>query len=128
MSQVIIFANNKGGVSVCIPTGELSIEEVQAKDTPAGSLIVNFSDLPVDNEFFDAWELSGTTVTVNIEKAKVIKLNKINNNAVIEAQQRQLNVLTGIANSIDDETWLANLTAKRLAIESASTTSQLVEI
>jgi hypothetical protein len=128
MSQVIIFANNKGGVSVCIPTGELSIEEVQAKDTPAGSIIVNSSDLPVDNEFFDAWELAGNTVSVNLEKAKAIKLNKINNNAVIEAQQRQLNTLAGIANNIDDETWLANLTAKRLAIESASTTSQLVEI
>jgi hypothetical protein len=128
MSQVIIFANNKGGVSVCIPTGELSIEEVQAKDTPAGSLIVNSSDLPTENEFFDAWELSGTTVTVNLEKAKAIKLKQLNDNAAVEAQKRQLNVLTAIPNDVDDETWLANLTAKRSAIESASTTSQLVEI
>ena len=39
--QVIIHTNDNGGVSVCIPTGELSIEEVKAKDTPAGSIIVD---------------------------------------------------------------------------------------
>ena len=34
MTQAIIFTNDNGGVSVCIPTGEISIEAVQAKDTP----------------------------------------------------------------------------------------------
>jgi len=29
MSQVIIFKNDNGGVSVCIPTGEISIEAVK---------------------------------------------------------------------------------------------------
>jgi hypothetical protein len=57
MSQAIIFTNKNGGVSVCYPTNELPIEEVQAKDTPTGSLIVNVSDLPTDNDFFNAWEL-----------------------------------------------------------------------
>jgi len=28
MTQLIIFANSKGGVSVCVPTGELPIETV----------------------------------------------------------------------------------------------------
>jgi len=69
MTQVIIFTNNNGGVSVCIPTGELSIEAVQAKDTPVGSLIVNTSDLPTDNDFFDAWELADGVVTVSFPKA-----------------------------------------------------------
>ena len=30
MSQAIIFTNDNGGVSVCIPTGELPINEVLA--------------------------------------------------------------------------------------------------
>ena len=73
MAQVIIFTNDNGGVSVCIPTGELSIEAVQAKDTPAGSIIVDQDTLPnSDNDFFDAWELSGSTVSVNLSKAKEI--------------------------------------------------------
>ena len=75
MTQAIIFTNSNGGVSVCVPTGELPIEQVQAKDTPAGSIIVNISDLPNQhNDFFDAWELNGTTVTVN--KSKAVEITK----------------------------------------------------
>ena len=75
MSQAIIFTNDNGGVSVCFPTGELPIEQVQVKDTPAGSIIVNISDLPNQhNDFFDAWELNGTTVTVN--KSKAVEITK----------------------------------------------------
>ena len=75
MTQAIIFTNSNGGVSVCIPTGELPIEQVQQKDTPAGSIIVNTSDLPNQyDDFFDAWELNDSTVTVN--KSKAVELTK----------------------------------------------------
>ena len=75
MTQAIIFTNDNGGVSVCVPTGELPIEQVKAKDTPAGSIIVNISDLPYQhNDFFDAWELNGSTVTVN--KSKAVEITK----------------------------------------------------
>jgi hypothetical protein len=71
--QVIIFTNDAGGVSVCYPSGELTLEEVQAKDTPTGSIIVDDSTLPhAYDAFFDAWELSGATVSVNLDKAKSI--------------------------------------------------------
>jgi hypothetical protein len=78
MTQAIIFTNDNGGVSVCIPTGELSIEAVQAKDTPKGSLIVNTSDLPNQhNDFFDAWELVDGKVEVSLEKAKEITKKRL---------------------------------------------------
>ena len=78
MTQVIIYTNEQGGVSVCTPTGELSIEQVQAKDTPSGSIIVDNNSLPNEHSnFFDAWELSGTTVTVNIDKAKAITKDRL---------------------------------------------------
>lgn len=74
MNQVIVFKNAQSGVSVCYPTGELPIEEVLAKDCPEGAIIVENASLPNEhNEFFDAWELNGTTVTVNLDKAKEIK-------------------------------------------------------
>ena len=70
MSQAIIFTNDNGGVSVCIPTGELSIEAVQAKDTPKGSLIVDTSSLPNQYaDFYDAWELADGVVTISLAKA-----------------------------------------------------------
>jgi hypothetical protein len=72
MTQAIIFTNDNGGVSVCIPTGELPIEEVLTKDCPAGAIIVDTASLPTDNEFFNAWELVGGQVVVNETKKQAI--------------------------------------------------------
>lgn len=78
MTQAIIFTNDNGGVSVCIPTGELPIEAVQDKDTPKGSLIVNIVDLPNQyNDFFDAWELVDGKVEVSLAKAKEITKKRL---------------------------------------------------
>jgi hypothetical protein len=78
MPQVIIYSQENGQVAVCYPTGELPIEEVQIKDTPTGSVIVEFDSLPNEHkEFFDAWELNGTTVTVNLTKAKAITKDRL---------------------------------------------------
>ena len=104
MTQAIIFTNDNGGVSVCTPTGELTINEVLAKDCPVGAIIVDDSTLPqgADAEFFNAWELNGLTITVNLEKARTIKLNQFNTMALQTAQKRQLNTLAGIPNNISD--------------------------
>lgn len=78
MAQVIIFTNENGGVSVCVPTGELDINTVKAKDTPSHSIIVEASVLPEeDNDFFNAWELQGTAVTVNLDKAKALTKDRL---------------------------------------------------
>jgi len=64
--QVIIFSNTNGGVSVCVPTGELPIEAVLAKDAPSGAIIVDDSTLPQGDGalFFDAWAVSYTHLTL----------------------------------------------------------------
>jgi hypothetical protein len=78
MANVIIFTNDNGGVSVCIPTGELDIHAVKAKDTPSTSIIVQDSELPqADNDFFGAWELADGVVTVNFDKAKEITKTRL---------------------------------------------------
>jgi len=128
--QVIIHANDNGGVSVTVPTGEISVKEVLAKDCPAGAIIVDDSVLPqgADAQFFDAWELNGTTVTVNLEKARAFKLKQYNAGAVQEAQKRQLNTLAGIDNAVSDADFMAKLQANRAAIASATTTAELAAI
>ena len=130
MTQVIIFKNSTGGVSICIPTGELPINEVLAKDCPAGAQIVDDSVLPqgADAQFFDAWELADGQVSVNFEKAKAIKLAQCNAAAVQEAQKRQLNTLAGIDNEVADADFSAKLSAGRVSIASATTTAELVAI
>ena len=78
MANVIIFTNENGNVSVCVPTGELDIQTVKTKDTPSTSIIVEDSELPqADNDFFDAWELSNGAVSVNLTKAKALTKTRL---------------------------------------------------
>ena len=78
MAQVIIFSNTNGGVSVCVPTGELPIEAVLAQDAPSGAIIVDDATLPqADNDFFDAWELANGSVSVNLDKAKAMTKTRL---------------------------------------------------
>jgi hypothetical protein len=130
MSQVIIYQNSYGNVSVTIPTGELDIKEVFIKDCPENAIIVDKDTLPQgsDAAFFDAWELNGFSVTVNLEKARAIKLTQYNFVAVQEAQKRQLNTLAGIANEVSDVDFTAKLNADRASIANATTTAELVAI
>ena len=130
MTQVIIHTNSNGGVSVTVPTGEISVQAVLEKDCPSGAIIVDDSTLPqgADAQFFDAWELNGSTVTVNFEKAKAIKLAQFNAAAVAEAQKRQLNTLAGIANELANADFTATLDAGRASIASATTTADLMAV
>jgi hypothetical protein len=73
MTQVIVYTNNNGGVSMTIPTGELPIEQVLTKDCPAGAIIVDDSELSMED--FDAWELVNGKVIVNQTKKQAI-INK----------------------------------------------------
>ena len=130
MAQAIIYTNSNGSVSACFPTGEIPIEEVLAKDCPQGAIIVDDSTFPrgADAQFFNAWELNGTTITVNFAKAQEFKLSQYNAFATEAAQKRQLNTLANIPNTIDDATFIANLASDRAAIASATTTNQLIAI
>jgi hypothetical protein len=92
MSQAIIFTNSNGGVSVCIPTGEISINEVLTKDCPSGAIIVDDSIFPADNEYFNAWELVDGKIVVN----------EVKKQAIIDAKQAPI---------IAKESALAKLTA-----------------
>ena len=60
MNQRIIYPTDEGGVAVIIPAPEcgLTIEEIAAKDVPAGKpyKIVDVADIPTDRTFRNAWE------------------------------------------------------------------------
>ena len=128
--QVIVYQSANGNVAVCVPTGELPINEVLAKDCPAGAIIVDDSTLPqgADTQFFDAWKLNGSTVTVDFPTAQAHKLRDFNAAAVQVAQKRQLNTLAGIENSVSDADFTAELTAGRTAIANAKTTADLIAV
>lgn len=60
MNKRIIYPNDNGGVSVIIPAPEcgLTIEQIAAKDVPAGRTykIVDVAEIPIDRTFRAAWE------------------------------------------------------------------------
>jgi hypothetical protein len=60
MDKRIIYPNNDGGVAIIVPAPDcgLTIEEIAAKDVPAGKpfKIVDVADIPSDRTFRNAWE------------------------------------------------------------------------
>lgn len=60
MTQRIIYPTDEGGVAIIVPAIEcgLTIEEIAAKDVPAGKpyKIVDVQDIPSDRTFRNAWE------------------------------------------------------------------------
>jgi hypothetical protein len=59
MNSRIIYPTDDGGVVIIVPAPEcgLTIEEIAAKDVPAGKPfeIVDVSDIPSDRTFRGAW-------------------------------------------------------------------------
>ena len=60
MNSRIIYPTDEGGVSIIVPSSNcgLTIEEIAAKDVPAGKpfQIVDVSEIPSDRTFRNAWE------------------------------------------------------------------------
>lgn len=117
MTKVIIYTNENGNVSVCHPTGELSIEEVKAKDTPSNSIIVDVADIPTkDSDFFNAWRLNNGVVSVDLDAAKVITKDRLRQERepLLQAQdvlfQRALETGTDTAAIVVEKQRLRNIT------------------
>jgi hypothetical protein len=72
MTQVIIYKNDQGGVSVIIPTQEAlnahGIQAIARKDVPHGKRykIVDAADIPSDRSDRDAWTVDEADLTDGI--------------------------------------------------------------
>ena len=58
MNKRIVYQNDEGGISIIVPAEcGLTIEEIAAKDVPAGKAynIVDVSEIPTDRTFRNAW-------------------------------------------------------------------------
>lgn len=70
----ITYPQPNGQVAVVIPTGDVNSA---IKDIPAGLEHKIVNSLDIDNDYFNAYEFDAETgAKVNIEKAKVIHLDK----------------------------------------------------
>jgi hypothetical protein len=125
----IIIYNNGNGVSVVIPTGELSIEEVQIKDCPQGT-IIDDSTLP-SRDFRNAWELVDEAVAVNFAKAQDITKDRLRaeRTPLLEAQdvafQRALENSSDTSAIVAEKQRLRDITNQ---VDTATTLDELKEI
>lgn len=77
MNDRIVFTNPDGSAGVLIPTGEISIEAVMAKDVPAGAINarqITTAELPQDRLFRGAWDDSNPEdfIGTNLVKAQAM--------------------------------------------------------
>ena len=81
MSKVIAYIRpDDGGVCIVIPTGELSLDAVLAKDVPPNAInveVIDRSSLPADRTFRDAWKKGNGKVVVDMPKARQIHMSRI---------------------------------------------------
>ena len=76
----IIYTNDNGNMVVVTPVStELTVDEIAAKDVPAGKsyTILEDAQVPTDRSFRDAWALSDGSIQVDMTKAKDLMRDKI---------------------------------------------------
>ena len=125
----VIIYNNGNGVSVVIPTNELSVEAVKAKDCPQGT-IIDDSTLP-SRDFRNAWELVDEAVVVNFAKAQDITKDKLRaeRKPLLEAQdvafQRALESGADTSTIVAEKQRLRDITNQ---VDIATTLDELKEL
>jgi len=120
-----IIYSTKKGIAIIHPTGELSIEEVAAKDVPAGVSfrIVDESEIPTDRTFRNAWKDEGG-IKVDMGKAKDITKDRLRNERkpLLEAQdvafQRALETGASTAAIVSEKQRLRDITKQVDALAS----------
>jgi hypothetical protein len=122
----IIIYDNGNGVSVVFPTGELSIEEVQIKDCPQGT-VIDDSELP-SRDFRNAWKLVDGAVEVNFAKAQDLTKARLREERkpLLEAQdvafQRALESGADTSTIVAEKQRLRDITNK---VDTATTLDEL---
>ena len=76
-----IIYETETGISIIVPSGELSIEKVFEKDVPeqykASAKIVEDSEVPADRAFRNAWKLDKDKIVEDVGKSKEVQKEKL---------------------------------------------------
>jgi hypothetical protein len=136
--QSFIYQNPNGNISVGTPTDEAlqtqTIEQIAAKDTPAGTqwYVVDSSSLPIDIAFFNAWVFTTPpNVVVDIAKAQGIYKQTADSTAALLStpltqEYMRLTAIGGDTTAVQAQLRAINSAAEQTAYLDATTVPQLV--
>jgi hypothetical protein len=135
MNKRIVYDN--GGIHVIIPcpqaqlTGESEddfVNRVAKKDVPYGVpyKIINTSDIPADRSFREAWEEKNRKISVNINKARTIHMNRLRE--MRKPIFEKLDVEAVRAMEDKDEEKLEEIKAKKQVLRDIPQTLDLSEV
>lgn len=77
----IVYKKSNGEIAILIPSGEVPLDVVLAKDVPSDAVevvVTDITEIPSERVFREAWELDfeNKKVNINIDKAKQVAHEK----------------------------------------------------
>ena len=118
----IIYSQSENKLAVLIPTGEIPIEQVAAKDVPEGVEYKIVESVDIDNDYFNAYEFDAETgAKVNIEKAKAIHLDKFRSARAPKLQKLDIEFMKAV--EANDEAAKAAIIADKIALRDVTLTA-----
>lgn len=128
MNKIILYSQENGNLGVCIPTGELSVEQTRDKDCPNGIIVDASVFNTIDNEFYSAYELINNEPVINIQKAKELWKNKIRLSRVSALQKLDLEFILALEKNTDTSTIINNKQTLRDLPTQVDTANSINEI
>lgn len=117
----IIYSQSENKLAVLIPTGEIPIEQVAAKDVPVGVEYKIVQSVDIDNEYFNAYEFDAEAGSkLNIEKAKAIHLDKFRSARAPKLAKLDIDFMRAV--EANDEVKKAEIIAAKQALRDVTLT------
>jgi len=123
----IIYETPDGGVAVVTPAPGKTINQIASTAVPSGTdySIIEDSAIPTSRRFRDAWQKSGTTVVVDVTKAKLIAVQSLRNTALNVIEKCQEKTELGEAVAYTKQVLLAAYQTALSTLQSKQTISDI---
>ena len=123
----IIYETPEGGVAVVTPAPGKTVNQIVSNVVPSGAnySIVEDSVIPTNRRFRNAWQKSGTTVVVDVTKAKLIAVESLRNTALNVIKQCQEKTELGEAVVYTKQVLLAAYQTALSTLQSKQTISDI---
>lgn len=113
--QAIVYEQENGVVAIVTPAEGFSVEQISAKDIPAGveHFVINYDEIPSDRVFRDAWILDNGKVVIDLTRAKSVAHQKRRLQRLIEMEPHDKIIALQIPGTAADTAEAARLAIRQ---------------